>query len=183
MDFDIENELRSSLSRDEKLLWTGRPKTGVILKSNDFLLIPFSLLWRGFAVFWEYNALRLGGGFFALFGIPFIVMGLYFFIGRFFIDAWKRKNTLYGITDNRVIIKSGLFRSSIQSINIKTLSNLSFKEKSDGSGTITLGPTDFRNNIFSGLSYWPGASETPGIESVEQVRSVYDILIRQQRAM
>src|SRR5215208_2118092 len=108
MNIDIENDLRDTLSKDEKILWTGRPKTGIVFRSTDFFLIPFSLLWFGFAIFWEYNVLKMGVSFFALFGLPFILMGLYISVGRFFLDAIKRKNTIYGITDNRIIIKSGL---------------------------------------------------------------------------
>jgi hypothetical protein len=181
MDFTIENELRPSLTKDEKLLWTGRPKTGVIFRTSDIYLIPFSILWFGFAIFWEYTALRTDVSVFALFGVPFIIMGLYLTVGRFFVDAIKRKNTLYGITDNRVIIKSGLFSKSIKSLNIRTISDLTVKEKSDGSGTILLGPTDARYTMFSGMSNWPGLNLPPGIEMINEVRKVYDILIKQQR--
>ena len=181
MNFDIENDLRQTLSRDEKLIWTGRPKTGIVFRSNDIFIIPFSLLWFGFAVFWEYNVIKMGISLFALFGLPFIAIGLYIFVGRFFLDALKRKNTVYGITDNRIIIKSGLFSKEIKSLNIKTISDLTFKEKADGSGTISIGPTDFRYAMFSGLGYWPGLKLPPSIELIDEVKKVYNILIDQQR--
>jgi hypothetical protein len=181
MDFEIENELRQILSNDEKLLWTGRPKKGVVIRSTDIFLIPFSFLWFGFAIFWEYNVFRTGIGFLALFGIPFILVGLYISVGRFFIDALKRKNTIYGITDNRVIIKSGLINKEIKSLNIRTISDLTFKEKTNGTGTISLGPTDSRYSMFNRMGYWPGLKSQSSLEFIDEVRKVYDILIEIQR--
>jgi hypothetical protein len=189
VNYDIENELRETLTSNEKLLWTGRPKTGLILRAIEFFLIPFSLLWFGFAIFWEYNALRMGNTFFALFGVPFIVMGLYISIGRFVVDILKRKHTRYGITDNRVIIKSGIFNKSIQSFNIKTLSDITMKERSDGSGTISMGPFNNNNNdnrngngfFFRILNDGPSLKSQSGLELIEEVKKVYTILIDQQR--
>src|SRR6185312_8625728 len=136
IDFDIQNELSSNLSPGEKLLWTGRPRKGVLLRSNDIFLIPFSLFWMGFVIFWETSAARSGAPtFFLLFGIPFVVMGLYLTLGRFFIDARKRANTIYGITDQRILIKTSGRGSNIKSLNIKTLSDITFSQKADGSGT------------------------------------------------
>ena len=180
MNYDIELDLQLTLSRNEKLLWAGRPKPGIVLRSSDLYLIPFSLLWFGFAIFWEYNVLKMGISFFALFGVPFILIGLYISVGRFFIDALKRKNTTYGITDNRVIIKSGLISKEINSLNIRTISDITFKEKSDGSGTIILSPKNYRPSMFSGITYWQGMKQSPALELIDDVKSVYNILIEQQ---
>jgi uncharacterized membrane protein YdbT with pleckstrin-like domain len=116
-----------------------QPKKRIVFRTADIYLIPFSLLWCGFAIFWMISAAK-GSIFFAMFGIPFVVVGLIFVFGRFIIDAKLRENTYYGITEDRIIIKSGVFRKSVKSLNIKTLSDIEFDEKSDGSGTINIGP-------------------------------------------
>ncbi len=140
--YAIESELSPNLSSDEKLIWAGKPKTGIIFRSSDVFLIPFSLLWCGFTVFWETSVIASGAPFFfKIWGIPFVLAGLYITGGRFFIDAKKRANTVYGITSDRIIIKSGIFNQSIKSLNIRTLTDITIDQKSDNSGTVTLGPS------------------------------------------
>ena len=181
INFDLENELRQNLSSGEKLIWTGKPRTGIMLRSSDVFLIPFSLLWGGFAVFWESSVLATDAPFlFKLWGIPFVLTGIYMIIGRFFIDAKKRENTIYGITTDRILIKSGVFSMDIKSLNIKTLSDITINQKSDNSGTITLGPTDMRYSMMQGME-WPGNKQPPKLEFIDDVKSVYDKIIDLQR--
>jgi hypothetical protein len=55
------------------------------LRRADALFIPFSLMWAGFAFFWETMAIRGGAPFFFwLWGIPFILIGVWITVGRFF---------------------------------------------------------------------------------------------------
>ena len=184
MDFETQNELRQWLSPNEKLLWTGRPKTGIRFRPSDAFMIPFSLLWCGFAIFWESSVLLIGSApfFFMLWGIPFVLVGLYMVIGRFIADAWRRKKTIYGITDDRIVIVSGIFSSSVKSLQIRTISDISFTQKADGSGTIMLGPSDGRVAFTGfGSGYNRGRPQTPALEFIDDVRKVYDILIAAQK--
>ena len=179
--YDIENELKPNLSSDEKLIWTGRPKTGIVFRSSDAFLIPFSLLWGGFAIFWETSVIATGAPFFfKLWGIPFVLVGLYITVGRFFVDAKKRANTIYGITSDRIIIKSGIFSQDIKSLNIRTLSDITISQKADNSGSITLGATDFRYAMMQGME-WLSVKQPPRLEFIEDVKSVYDKIINLQK--
>lgn len=179
--YDIENELKPNLSSDEKLIWTGKPKTGIVFRSSDSFLIPFSLLWCGFVIYWETSVFATDAPFlFKLWGIPFILLGLYITVGRFFFDAKKRSNTIYGITPDRIIVKTGIFSREVKSLNIRTLSNITINQKADNSGTITLGPTDFRFDIMQGMELL-GVKQPPKLEFIEDVKSVYDKIIELQR--
>lgn len=181
INYDIENELRTNLGSGEKLIWTGKPKTGILFRSSDAFLIPFSLLWGGFAVFWESTVFVTDAPMlFKLWGIPFVLAGIHIVIGRFFIDAKKRANTIYGITTDRVIIKSGVLSTDIKSLNIKTLSDITINQKNDNSGTITFSASDTRYSMMQGLD-WPGVKQPPRLEFIEDVRSVYDKIIELQR--
>lgn len=177
----IENEL----GEGERLLWKGRPRPGIRLRGSDALLIPFSLLWGGFAVFWEYMALVKipkndpTGWLFPLFGVPFVLLGFYVIIGRFFLDAKIRETTEYAVTNRRAIILTTLFGRKIRSINLQTAPDIDLTEKPDRSGTIAFGSVPYygpqRNPWF------PGATSRPAFEMIDNVRDVYGIIENAKR--
>ena len=170
-----------NLDRGERQLWAGQPKQGVMLRASDAYMIPFSILWAGFAVFWEVSVLATNApGFFALFGVPFVLMGLYITIGRFFVDARRRAGTTYAVTTDRVIISTRLFSASTKSLNLKTLTDVTLNERSDGSGTITFGPTNPFASMYAG-TWWPGFAQTPSFEMISDARRVYDLIRSAQR--
>ena len=172
---NLQSELRKHLDSDESLLWTGKPAQGVKLKGSDAFMIPFSIMWGGFAIFWESTVVFTDAPFFfKLWGIPFVLVGLYLIVGRFFYDAKRREKTIYGLTENRIIIKSGVFKETIKSLNIKTLSDITLNEKSNKSGTIVLGSENGFTGMLRGTG-WPGANGkmAPAIEMIDNVRAVY----------
>lgn len=133
-------------------------------------MIPFSLMWAGFAIFWEVSVLRDSAPtFFSLWGIPFVAFGLYITVGRFFQDAWRRSQTAYAVTSDRVIIRRG---SSLKSLNVRTLSDVTLTERPDGTGTITFGPITFPMAMWAGTS-WPGVAQQPAFELIPNARRVY----------
>jgi hypothetical protein len=101
-------QVQRLLRPDEHLLWTGRPDSSVHFTRADGYLVPFSILWAGFAVFWE-SAAAAGHAppFFLLFGLPFLAIGFYITIGRFVYKARQKRKTLYVLTDRRAIVLVG----------------------------------------------------------------------------
>lgn len=176
MDYHITNELQQHLDHGERLIWTGQPRKGIIFRPSDMFLIPFSMTWCGFSIFWVIMAAK-GSIFFAMFGIPFVLIGLVLVFGRFIIDAKQRQYTYYGITNNRIIIKSGVYKKSIKSLDIKSLSDIEYIEKGDGSGTINLGPKNPMMMWGNGMNWWPGVLEIPSFDLIEDVRKVYSKII------
>jgi hypothetical protein len=175
MDFNIIPELQQYLESNEKLIWSGQPKKGIVFRTSDIFLIPFSILWCGFAIFWFTAALVSGASIlFAMFGVPFVCVGLFFVFGRFIFDAKNRENTFYGLTDNRIIIRSGVFKKTIKSINLKTLSEIEYEERSDGSGTINFGPVNPFFMRSNNLNWFSGSRPNTSLELIQDVRKVYN---------
>jgi Bacterial PH domain len=186
--FDLapQSEIARVLDSGESLIWSGAPRQGMLLRPNDAYMIPFSLLWGGFAIFWEVSVLRISGpnsAFMSLWGIPFVLIGLYMIVGRFFVDARIRAKTFYGLTDRRAIIVSGLFSRRINSLPLRTLTDISLQERSDRSGTILLGRPQPYSSWSSGMR-WPGMSQysAPAFEMIPNAKTVHDQLLEAQRA-
>jgi hypothetical protein len=168
-----------SKAPNERQLWSGSPRSGIVLRPADAFLIPFSILWAGFAFFWEATVLKTDApGFFALWGIPFVLVGLYVVIGRFFVDAWRRGRTMYQLTSDRVVITTG---QTIKSLSLRTLSDVTLTERSDGSGTITFGPSNFTSTMYAGMQ-WPGVVQVPAFELIPDARRVYSLIRDAQKA-
>ncbi len=182
---DTTATFREELSAGERILWSGQPKQGFMLRPSDAFMIPFSLLWGGFAIFWE-SMVVVGGApfFFMLWGIPFVLMGLYMIAGRFFVDAKQREKTYYALTNERVIILSGLFGRNVRMLSLKTLSDINISVKNDSSGTITFGPSHPMASWYSGFA-WPGTGKytAPAFEMIDNAKQVYELLRKAQREM
>src|SRR5687768_8189983 len=86
--------IEAEMGPGERLIWSGQPRQGLRLRGTDVIFIPFSLVWGGFAIFWEVMVIKMKAPIFmAFFGIPFVVIGLYIMVGRFFYDAAARRRT------------------------------------------------------------------------------------------
>src|SRR4051794_38568075 len=90
----------------ERVVWTGRPKGGLAFTPADGLLIPFSLFWAGFAVFWNVQVWATNAPVsFKLFGLPFLIISVYVTVGRFWVDASVRQHQSYAVTNKRILIR------------------------------------------------------------------------------
>lgn len=165
-----------NLSINEHVLWRGIPRQGLLLRGADAVMIPFSLLWGGFAAFWEYSVINSGAPLlFRLWGIPFVLIGAHMIAGRFFLEAWKRAKTDYTVTNERIIIRSGIFSRQVKSLDLRGMGEFSMTENSKGEGTISFG-VSAAGNRFSGLAAWPGDDTVARFDSIADARKVYEII-------
>jgi hypothetical protein len=150
---------RSELEADERVAWSGRPARGAWFSGGDFHLIPFSLLWCGFVVFFEVSAIRSyrdGGPFFpVIWGVPFIAVGLYMLLGRFVVKAWWKRHTYYAATNKRVLSLTTRPRRVLQSLRLSQIPVINKSIRQDGIGTLTFGyaPLWYAANRNTGLGF------------------------------
>jgi hypothetical protein len=170
--------------RDETPHWTGQPRQGLYLRGSDAFAIPFSLVFLGFALFWTFGAMRGRAPLpimkFA--GVPFVLLGLYFAIGRFFHERWRRSNTFYAVTDKRIVIVEQLFSRTVTSVALHTLPEVSLMNHRDGTATIRLGKALVARDW---LGFTPNreheqlAANT--LERIPDGRPVYELIRRLQK--
>ena len=181
MHFEVEQALRSELVPGEHLLWSARPVQGLRFRAADLFFAPVSLIWAGFAFFWEYSAFTQEGPWFlVLWGIPFVLVALYMTVGRFFIESAMRRRTYYGLTDQRAIILGGMFNRTVKSVVLVGLREISLEERADHSGTITFGPAHPSYSGFSGK--YGGRLTAPSFELAADVRKIHDLIRATQLA-
>jgi hypothetical protein len=178
--------VQPELTPGESVLWAGRPNIGVLFHKEDLLLVPFSLLWGGFAIFWEGAVAGYWGTgtpaagtwtFGILWGIPFVLVGQYLIWGRFVYSAWKKKRTHYAVTNRRVIVVQNGWRRLMASTYLDSLPVL-IKEGSNKVGNLRFSPVQ---PIWSNRSGWgPWDSMTignaPAFVDIEDVDSVYRLV-------
>jgi hypothetical protein len=191
-------QLQPELGSGESLLWSGQPQRKVIFHASDWAAIPFSFLWGGFFIFWEWGASGHFGSannshtapvFFTLWGIPFILMGQYMIWGRFSYIAWKKGRTHYAVTSRRVLV---LYVGSTRKLidgTLQNLSSISLSTRSDGIGTVEFSPNDaiynpsmFNNRRRGGIPMDVNLSRLAFIDIVD-ARGVYQTIQSQRERL
>jgi hypothetical protein len=148
-----------------------------MLTSRDVMLIPFSLFWCGFVVFWIWSASKAGGAFW-LFGVPFLFVGLYFVAGRFIFDAWVRAGTIYGLTAGSAMILRTRPSMSFTTVALGRASDVQLSETAAGRGTIRFGATAPMWGNRGWSAWTPSLDPTPQFLGIDGAREVFNLVQR-----
>ena len=93
----------------EKVLWQSKPERGPFILSGVGGGSIFGLFFLGFAIFWVLTAAGAGAPVeFWSFGMIFVFIGLFLVFGIPITQLLRYRNTLYTITDNRIITQTGI---------------------------------------------------------------------------
>jgi len=179
-----ELRFQTELLGGERLLWTGQPDPRVIFERVDIFLVPFSLLWGGFALAWEAGVLGLGvfgeghrsavPWFFVLWGIPFVLVGLYFIAGRFFYKAWRKRRTYYALTNKRALVLVEGRGRTLRACLLSAVPTINKSVRSSGVGTISFGNTSWASMYDNtGMDFF-GAMGALGADSTVRFNDVRD---------
>jgi uncharacterized membrane protein len=160
------------VSGDERVEWAGRPDPGKRFTPADRYLVPFSLVWGGFAILWESGVIAGGAPFFfAIFGSLFVVVGVYFIFGRFIYKARRKRRTVYAVTDRRVLeIVEGRKGESVTAVYLRSIPNISTSALANGEGSVEFGLSSGRDRYYAntGMEFFIRGSLSSGV-------SFYDI--------
>lgn len=161
----------------ERISWAGRPGQGLQFTARDIFLIPFSLAWCGFAIFWTVMATGAGGpSFFTLWGMMFVCIGLYFVAGRFVTDAWIRRGLRYAVTDRRILIARAAPFGKFTALNLNQLPDIDLAERGNGRGTIRFGRAPSTWNNRPSAAWSPALDPTPQFIAIEDSRRIFDLI-------
>jgi len=189
IDPEMAVKLQPELLSGESVLWTGRPNFGVIFHSDDWYMIPFSLLWGGFAIFWESGVLGYWGHsskgtpsiFMALWGIPFVVIGQYMIWGRFLYDAWQKRRIYYAITNRRVLILQEGWKRKTSSTYLEVIPTI--EREGSVRGTLWFGPKypviAGRGQQTRGMSRF-SIGDVPVFADIDDVEAVHRLVLDQR---
>lgn len=151
----------------EKVQWSGRPDPSRRFTRADWYLVPFSVMWGGFAIFWEAMVLRDGGPtFMALWGIPFVVLGLYFVVGRFAYKARQKRRTWYAITNQRtIIVQTGSNGDRVEAAFLKNVPSINQSIDRSDTGSIIFGnmPAMMGMYMNSGMDFFARQHGQPAV--------------------
>jgi hypothetical protein len=136
----IQHEMR----RGERPVWAERPVPGTARRLT-FARLRLGLFFTGFAVFWMAAAfLIVGAGdfgtfgaLFPLFGIPFIVAGLFIMASAVNV-ARRLASTVYGLSTERVLILNDRPRYEMRAVDLAALTGSERVERDDGTGDLAV---------------------------------------------
>jgi hypothetical protein len=176
-------EITATLDRGERVIWSGQPRQGLMLRGMDAFAIPFAAVWTSIPLFGAVMTMRgpKGDAFAILPALLFVVIGLYLLIGRFFVDAAQRRRTFYALTNERILIVSGLWSRDVRSLSLRTLGEVGVSTRASGQGTISFGRSAYGAFAIPG---WPGTKRylPPMFEMIPEVAAVAKLIRDNQRA-
>lgn len=143
---DLRRKIDNELETGELIRWIEQP-VPQFFTGFSIGAVLFGVPWTSFAIFWTWGALGfklpdLRGGLqpeyvFALFGIPFVLIGF----GMLSSPLWEwqaARKTVYLITDKRAISMQGGWSTTIRSFSPDQLKGVYRKENANGTGDVII---------------------------------------------
>lgn len=140
-----------ALAAGEAILWRGKPKKSAFIASRCLTLMPIAVIWLVLDLGFLLN--MAGGSGMDFFLIPFFalhLMPVWVWLGSTLTAGKRWKNTMYYVTNRRIIIQSGFLAVNEKSLFYKDMANAQLRfglfDKLFGTGSILLdnGYFDYR---------------------------------------
>lgn len=180
--------LRTFLDPGEEVVWAGQPSPSRAFRSAMRVWL-FAIPWTAFALFWmaaagamtwfgpDTGASREGiFGFFPLFGIPFVLVGLGMLASPYW--AWRAaQKTVYVVTNRRALVGTPAGGGvTFASYRPDELTDLTLTVRDDGSGTVALREEPL--NLRGGNTSTPLRARADAFADIPDVEHVFGLLRR-----
>ena len=128
------NKIEDLVTKDEEILWQGKPKRSAFIWSNILTLLPFALIWLLFDAGFITTMVVIGAFdgpnvFLIIFTVIFFILHLtpfWIWLGNAVTASARQKNTEYVFKKKRIIIRTGLiidikniYYMDIENVNIR----------------------------------------------------------------
>jgi hypothetical protein len=106
---------------------------------------------------------------------------MYLTVGRFFLDALLRSKTIYGLTKDRIIIRSGIFKSTTTLHYIHEIPEIKLRKELLKRETILLGNSNVQSFLNEGTP-WFWQRITPRLEFIDDAKTVLEKIREMQQS-
>jgi hypothetical protein len=179
---EAEAMIRPELSIGEQLLWFGHPDTGYRFQPGGRILfgVVLALAVGVLAIYvWELET-KLPQHW--LFDVAIMSTLVFLLLHSRYREVKSiRRDTFYGLSDERILIVR-LFRGRrVQSISLKSLSEISLQMRGESIGTLEFGPAT-SSTPWDGIFASPRALFSASFDAIEDARTVFDLVRKAQSA-
>ena len=166
-----ENSWDDILDPGETIEWQGSPTGKIRSEFNSVFEFVFMVIWGGIP-----TAIIIGNPAAALLVVPTLFMGvaLWYFIGQHIWGAYKRSNTFYTLTDQRLFIATSIFGNRKLN-NIPISQDLELELDDQPGGNVWI------NDKKTTGTYVNGKRKKRGLEQLADPRKAYAMLRDVQR--
>ncbi|GEM_PF-4876532 len=146
-------DVQSYLEPGERILWTGHPPGGLIVRRYDLIFGIFVWPWSAIVIGWLPFMVREAAQdsvtlISSIFYLPFLAFALYATCGKYVLDAIDRRGMVYAVTDRRAIIVSGVFRTFATSQSITLDTQLRAGPSGQTGQSLMIGPGGFSKPMW-----------------------------------
>jgi hypothetical protein len=189
MNEDIANQFNDELTAGERIEWCGKPYQGIFFEKEDIVrLIPnivFSSLFVFIFLRFFLNIISfLGIVVFIILSTLVTFSAISMLAGKLIIGPWRRRKTFYAVTNQRIIIISGIENRNIKSIRLNGLKEINVSYRKNGKGIIRFGnavETPWDSRFTTHLYYLVERNVyNPEFDMIDDVKKVYNLIKKLQ---
>jgi hypothetical protein len=184
------------LDEGEHVLWQGRPDPGIEWRQMLSPTSLFGVVFTAFSLFWMGAAAAMIWGtgdapgifvLFPLFGLPFLLIGLFMMGGNVVWAAYLRRSTIYSVTTRQVFIArdTGAGRT-LEAIRIANITDIALEGGDPGTVRIDVArPLGFRTEKIDGPDGMGMARSKRSfrLARLPEAARVFSLIRDQQRAL